>query len=51
MSDEIIFKHIAFGLYRVVRSSFIFRPEAFIRLSNSGGIYHRICFNLWVRRF
>ena len=50
MSEEIIFKHIGFGFYSVVRNSFIFRPEAFIRLSNNEAVYERIAFNIWRRR-
>lgn len=47
---DIEFKHIGLGFYSVVRNSFIFRPEAFIRLSSNGIVYNKIAFNIWRRR-
>lgn len=47
MSDEIVFEYVGFGFYRVLRSSFIFRPEAFISLSDGKYRYKRAFFNLW----
>lgn len=49
MNDKLVFKHVGFGFYKVVRSSFIFRPEAFISLSDDNYRYKRAFFNLWRR--
>jgi len=50
MGDKVEFKYIGFGIYTLIRNSFIFRPEAFKMLSSKGVSYNRIAFNLWVKR-
>ena len=44
------FKYIGFGLYSVVKDSFIFRPEAFKMLSDDRYSYNRLFYNVWIKR-
>ena len=49
MSD-VKFKRTFFCFYSVIRDSFIFRPEAFIMLSDDKYYYTRVFKNIWIKR-
>jgi len=48
--SELKFKRVFFCFYSVIRDSFIFRPEAFIMLSDDKYYYNRVFKNIWIKR-